>query len=330
MKRVTICIPTFNSEATLRETLESVLAQTHTNLMVKIFDNASVDKTVQIAREFAMKDQRVLVFAYPENVGGEGNFNRCIAAAEGDYTAIYHADDIYERQMVARQVAFLDNFGDCVAVATAASLIDEHGIQSGERFLPPLLRGRTQAEFRFEDLLRLVLKFGNFVTCPSVMARSTIYRDVIGKFRGELFGTSADLDVWLRFAKAGRFGLLPAPLMRYRVSQSSYTVRETKRRFTEHDLLKVLRHYVSDPVDGLKLSARDTRYLQFHELKDAAARRLNILLGFRRDIPMPGFSGSWLNVLGLAPASTYHLKFVIISVAIFFVTSPLKWLRIFR
>lgn len=330
MKRVTICVPTYNSEATLRATLDSVLAQTYSNLVVKIFDNASIDKTVQIAREFAMKDQRVQVFAHPENVGGEGNFNRCIQAAEGEYMAIYHADDLYEKNMVEKQVEFLEAHADSVAVATGASLIDSVGHEHGLRFLPPPLRNRAQVEFRFEDLLRLTLKYGNFITCPSVMARANVYRDQIGRFRGELFGTSSDLDVWLRFAKLGRFGLLTAPLMRYRVSEASFTVRETKRRFTEHDLLKTLRHYVTDKNDGLKLSAQDVRYLKFHELKDAAARRMNIVLSLRTDHPLPNFGGSWLSVLTMAVESRYHLKFALASFVIFALTTPLKWLRIFK
>lgn len=330
MKRVTICIPTYNSESTLRETLRSVIAQSYGNILIKIFDNASVDKTVQIAREFAMKDQRVQVYAYPENVGGEGNFNRCIQAAEGDYTAIFHADDVYETDIVAQQVAFLDSHSDCVAVATGACLIDADGVKSGIRFLPPHLRSRERVEFRFEDLLRTVLMYGNFITCPSVMARSNVYRDQIGRFRGDLFGSSSDLDVWLRFSKVGRFGLLTKPLMRYRVSEASFTVRETKRRFTEHDLLRTLRNYVSDPADGLKLNARDLRFMQFHEAKDAAARRMNIVLSARTDHPLPRFNGSWLSVISLASVSRYHLKFVIASITIFAMTWPLKLLRIFK
>lgn len=330
MKRVTICIPTFNSEKTLADTLNSVLKQSHQNIMVKIFDNASTDLTVQIARDFAMRDNRVQIFAHSENVGGEGNFNRCIAAAEGDFTAIFHADDIYEPLMIESQVAFLEDHAECVAVATGASIINERGEKTGERFLPDFLRGTKKAEFRFDDLLKSVLQFGNFITCPSVMARSNVYRDDIGRFRGELFGTSSDLDVWLRFSKLGRFGILTTPLMRYRVSESSYTVRETKRRFTEHDLLKVLRHYVSDPVDGLRLTGRDTRYLKFHELKDCAARRLNIVLSRRRDLRLPSFGGPWLETSLLAFKSPYHLRLVTISLAIFLLTVPLKLMRIFK
>jgi glycosyltransferase involved in cell wall biosynthesis len=330
MKRVTICIPTYNSEATLAETLNSVLKQSYKDIMVKIFDNASTDLTVQIARDFAMRDQRIQIFAHVENVGREGNFNRCIVAAEGDFTAIFHADGVYEPLMIESQVAFLEDHPECVAVATAASMIDAKGLKTGERFLPDFLLETKKAEFRFEDLLKSVLQFGNFITCPSVMARSNVYRDEIGRFRGEMFGTSSDLDVWLRFSKVGRFGILTSPLMRYRVSESSYTVRETKRRFTEHDLLKVLRHYVSDPTDGLRLTSRDTRYLKFHELKDCAARRLNIVLSMRRDISFPKFNGPWLETSLLAVESPYHLRLITISLAIFLLTFPLKMLRIFK
>lgn len=314
MNHVTICVPTYNAEATLRETLESILAQSHRELKVKIFDNASTDRTVHIAREFALRDKRVQVFAHAENVGGEGNFTRCLQAAEGDYTAIFHADDLYRPTMVAEQVKFLNAFPDASAVAVHAATIDDKSRLTGERFLPPELQGRRQSELTFELLLRMSLKYGNFVTCPSVMARSSIYKDKIRTWNGGDFRSSADLDVWLRLSKEGHLGFLSAPLMRYRVAQSSFTVREVKARTREHDLFLVLRHYAfgkGDQRDALAVTARDLDFLQFQEFKDVALRRWNIVKdsSVTTAMPLPRFHGSWLTLLRVVPASRYHMKF---------------------
>lgn len=101
-----ICVPTYNAAGTIRETLESILSQTYSNLVVHISDNASTDDTLKIIE--SMADHRVAIHRHDVNVGGEGNFNRCIQMAEGKYTAIFHADDIYEPEMVERQVEFLE------------------------------------------------------------------------------------------------------------------------------------------------------------------------------------------------------------------------------
>ncbi|CAN5613071.1 N/A [soil metagenome] len=323
--QVTICVPTYNSESTLRETLESLLNQTYRNLSIKIFDNASTDKTLEIARSYATQDARVQVFTNSTNVGAEGNFNRCLAAAEGDFTAIFHADDVYENSMVEQQVRFLIEHPECSAVATQASIIDGRGHNHGKRFVPSELRAGAEFSLSFDRLLQLTLEYGNFVTCPAVMARSSVYRDQIESWNGSAYGSSADLDVWLRLAQIGDFGFLTTPLMRYRVSEASFTVRETKRRLSEHDLLKVYRAYFHDETNPEKL-----RYLQFHAFKDVAARRLNILRSGRSDLNFPEFFGSGSSLFPLTFKSRYHFKFQVASYAIFFVTDLMKFLRLHR
>lgn len=54
---VCICIPTYNAEATIRETLASILGQTYSNLVIHISDNASTDGTLMVVE--SMRDSRV-------------------------------------------------------------------------------------------------------------------------------------------------------------------------------------------------------------------------------------------------------------------------------
>lgn len=323
MKRVTICIPTYNAEKTLGETLDSVLDQSYSDIQVKIFDNASTDKTVQLALARAKTDPRIQVFENSQNVGAERNFDRCLKAAEGDYTAIYHSDDVYENTIVEKQVAFLDAHAECAAVATQAVYIDGDDNRRGERFLPRELRKKPFASLSFDELFRMVLKYGNFVTCPSVMARSKAYRDEIEVWDGSRFGSSADLDVWFRLARLGNFGFITKPLMRYRVSNASFTVRETKRRVGPHDLLRVLRAYLYDPAHGENDSEKQ-RYFEFHQLKDVALRRMNILTSGRKDLEFPIFEGQAIRLLPLLFESRYHFKFLMASYAILAVTGLMK------
>lgn len=327
--RVTVLVPTFNAEATLERTLNSILGQSFTDFIVKIVDNASRDRTLDIARSFAMKDKRVHVIGGSQNLGGEGNFTRCLQLAAGDYSAIFHADDIYEPTMLEKQVQFLDTHPECVAVATHAATIDDRDRVRGSRFLPPELRGRDRAALDFETLLKLTLRYGNFITCPSVMARSTVYREQICEWNGRDFKTSADLDVWLRLCKLGRLGFLTEPLIRYRISSASLTVREVKGRIKEHDIFLVLRHYTKsgDVKDAIKLSALDLEFMQFQKFKDIALRRWNIV---RRSLPqpLPSLSGdSGFSLLRLMLADWFHLKYGAMASALYAVTGLLDFFR---
>lgn len=95
-----------SSGATLKETLFSIVSQSYSRLEILVVDNASIDNTIEVAS--AVNDPRIRIHKNTENIGAEGNFNRCIEVASGEYTAIYHADDLYSSEMVAKQVEFLE------------------------------------------------------------------------------------------------------------------------------------------------------------------------------------------------------------------------------
>src|ERR1035437_49115 len=78
---VSVCIPTFNGAAWLREAIESALAQDFSDLEVVVCDDASSDDTVALARQF--RDERVRVVAYPDRVGMARNWNRSVLASKG-------------------------------------------------------------------------------------------------------------------------------------------------------------------------------------------------------------------------------------------------------
>lgn len=307
---VTICVPTFRAETTLAESLESILAQSYSNVQVKIFDNASDDRTVEIARRFEARDARVSVLVNASNLGGEGNFTRCLQAAEGEYTGIFHSDDLYSPQMIERQVNVLEEHKELSAVATHAFTIDAEGGELGERFLPFEFRAEALSTVGFDRMVKLTFAYGNFITCPSVMARSQIYRDTIRVWDGARYKTSADLDVWLRLARLGPIGVITEPLMKYRVSQASFSVRETKRRLDPHDLFLVLDALKDDEYARSFLGAREYDGYEFLRFKDLALRSLNTLLARGYPPEYPRWNVSWPAVLRGGLRSPFHMKFL--------------------
>lgn len=247
---VCICVPTYNAEKTLPETLDSILGQTWRDLEVLVVDNASTDRTAEIADGYAARDSRVRVLRNSENVGGEGNFTRCLALASGKYTAVFHSDDIYTPEMIARMAAFLDANPEAGAVFSMAQLIDAAGKPGRIYRMPPELRGKNK--FGFDEIFRAVLKYGNFFFCPGVMARSEVYRDYIRKWDAGGFNTSADLDVWLRILLRHKIGIIDEPLLRYRgAAASSYSYTAARKKTAPHDLFKVLEAYINGPAAGL-------------------------------------------------------------------------------
>ena len=274
---VCICIPTYNAGATIRETLESILAQTYPRLVVHVSDNASADDTLKIVESVA--DERVRIHRQEKNIGAEGNFNRCIQLAEGKYTAIFHADDIYEPDMVAKQVNFLETHPEAGAVFTEASLIDEVGNRIGEIRLPQALVSRNET-YDFATMFKAVLCHANFFICPSFMVRTNIYQQEIKVWRGDMFGSGADLDVWLRILQRHTIGHLPERLIRYRVGTQQFSA-QVRRETGKSLLFKIVDHYLAQEQVSSMLDASDQHNYKWLERRDRVMRALNLFLSDR-------------------------------------------------
>ena len=252
---VCVCIPTYNSAKTIRKTLTSILDQSYPNLVIHVSDNASTDNTLRIINTII--DSRINVHVNIENIGAEENFNRCINLAEGKYTAIYHADDIYEFDMVERQVAYLERSSKTGAVFTAATTIDSKDASTGVIGWSEKPKAEF-SEYDFTMLFKEILRRGNFLVCPSAMVRTHIYRDEIKRWRGDLFRSSADLDVWLRIAKKHSVAFISKPLMRYRIDRNQFS-NSVRLRTEPADLLLVLDYYLST-LDVIQMTnAKDQR-----------------------------------------------------------------------
>lgn len=271
---VCICVPTYNAASTVRETLESILNQTYPNLIVHISDNASADDTLEIIQ--SMADPRVVIHRHAENVGGEGNFNRCIQIAEGKYTAIFHADDIYEPGMVTKQVAFLEANPEAGAVFTEASTIDGMGSKIGELRLPKGIAS-SGGLYNFATMLKAVLRHYNFFICPSVVVRTQVYQQEIKSWRGDIFKSSADLDVWLRILQRHPVGYLPELLMRYRICDNQFSARvrlDTERA----DFFLVTDYYLAQESVLTLLDATDLNNYRWLDRRDRVMRATNLFI----------------------------------------------------
>ncbi len=320
---VCICVPTFNAERTLAETLESILGQTYRELTVLVVDNASTDKTLEIADSYAAADRRVRVHRNSANVGGEGNFTRCLALACGDYTGIFHSDDIYTAEMVARQVALLESRPEAGAVFSMAQLIDERGVPGRIYKLPPELRRDKESVYDFKEIFRALLKYGNFFFCPGVLARTAVYRDYIRKWDGGGFLSSADLDVWLRILLRHKIGIIDEPLLRYRGgAASSFSYTAARKKTAPHDMLPVFDAYIQGAAAGL-MGRRERADYSLLVLKDKTNRAFNYFTvgdgrtgrGLLGGLFSPG---SLLHSL----RSAFHLKVMLYGYAVYF----LSWL----
>jgi glycosyltransferase involved in cell wall biosynthesis len=123
--RVSVLMTVYNAEAFLRESIESVLAQTFQDWELVAVDDGSKDSSPAILSRYT--DPRVRVIALQKNIGRTPALRHAFDNARGEYIAVLDADDVCSKERFERQVEFLDRRSDVALVASWVKYIDERG-----------------------------------------------------------------------------------------------------------------------------------------------------------------------------------------------------------
>lgn len=106
---VSVVTPSFNSENTIKYTIDSVLNQTYKNIELIIVDDLSTDNTVNIVKEYIKKDNRVKLFVLKEKGGASAARNKAIKESHGKYVAFLDADDLWKLDKLEKQIKFMED-----------------------------------------------------------------------------------------------------------------------------------------------------------------------------------------------------------------------------
>lgn len=109
---ISICIPTYNGEKVLSETLRSILRQGNGEVEIVICDDCSTDRTVEIAQAISGNYPQIRVFRNPKNLGMDRNFAQSVRHSTGKYIWFSGQDDIFEAGAVDKIHAVLDAHPD--------------------------------------------------------------------------------------------------------------------------------------------------------------------------------------------------------------------------
>lgn len=95
MEQIDILLATYNGEKYLKEQIDSILNQTYTNFRLLISDDCSKDNTINILKEYEIKDDRIKVFYQQNNLGYVKNFEFLLNQVENKLFALSDQDDIW-------------------------------------------------------------------------------------------------------------------------------------------------------------------------------------------------------------------------------------------
>jgi glycosyltransferase involved in cell wall biosynthesis len=133
---VTVYMPVFNSEKYLADSIESILTQTYSHFEFIMIDDGSTDSSWKIIRSYARKDSRIRAYKNKINLGVSLNSNIAISLARGQYIARIDADDIAFPDRLRKQLSYLKNHPDTVAVGGQCITIDNDNLIIGHKKFP--------------------------------------------------------------------------------------------------------------------------------------------------------------------------------------------------
>ena len=270
---VSVCIPVWNAAAFLRESVESVLAQSLDDFELLLIDDASTDDSVAVARSF--NDPRIDVVRNDARLGLVANWNRCLERATGNYVCIFHQDDVMMPTNLARKVALLEGNPDVGFVHSNVWQIGPSG-ELISRWWYSEPRPEDNGIERGQAVFERLWQGPNTIACPSVVVRRECI-DAVGGFDPSLPFT-ADWEMWMRLALAYDVGYIADALVHYRRHDANETHRFTGVAELEHALLAKRRILANSTCietarPGLRLEAGDVaRHEAVTRARDAAAK----------------------------------------------------------
>ncbi|MBU7582115.1 MAG: CHAT domain-containing protein [Nostoc sp. TH1S01] len=198
---ISIIITVYNRANYLKLAIESVLSQTRQDFELLIWDDASTDNSLSIAREYEQRDRRVRVIASKYNMGVAKALKGAIAQTRGKYIGWLDSDDLLAPTALAETAAVLDAKPNIGWVYTDYLDIDENNtiLSYGYRCLVPYSR---------EELLNRFMTF-HF---------RLIRREVLELAGGidEALPTVEDYDLCLRLSEIAEVEHIYQPLYYYR------------------------------------------------------------------------------------------------------------------
>jgi hypothetical protein len=285
--RISIALCTYNGDRWLPEQLRSLGTQRRQPDELVVFDDCSTDETRRVLADFAASARfPVRVQVNAERVGSSANFERAIAACEGDVIAICDQDDVWHDAKLARIEDALGADPSFGLAFSDATLVDDDLAPLGlttwqvQRFGPDQL-----AAWRQGDAFRLLL-VGRYVTGATVAFRERL-RGAVLPFP-PMVRESRTLwllhDAWISLVAAAvdRVVAIDEELILYRQHPGQQLGLAPQPR-----LRSVLRQKVTgrDPPDTSPPRAHITAEVQI-EVVETVRRRLRDLQG--PSTPMPG------------------------------------------
>lgn len=221
---VTIILPVYNGEKTLRATLNSLISQSFSDYELLIGIDGTIDGSKAIALSF--NDSRIKIIEHPKNLGLANNINALIAASneKSSFIAMAEQDDVYVRERLEWQLGIMEEHPKVGLVSGIAEFKS-----AGESLLFPgilvkggqFMQGVNLFKFLYENQLKVVN------TC--MMFRKRVHEDENLIFRNTYGNFNVDWNYILRFSLVSEVYGIPKKLVSMNRNLTNTSVTQDKK-----------------------------------------------------------------------------------------------------
>lgn len=215
---VSIIMGVHNCSKTLDASILSIIHQSYPDWEFIICDDGSSDDSYEIAKRYALNDNRIKLIKNDINCGLAASLNKCLSLITGKYIARQDGDDISEPERLTRQVQFLDDHSEFAMVGSWMKVFDEVGEWG-------VIKRKERPQKK--DFIHI---------SPFCHATMVIRHDALKKVNAyrvtKYTRRCEDYDLWMRMYAMGYKGYnLAIPLYKVRIDHSAYKRRKFKDRF---------------------------------------------------------------------------------------------------
>lgn len=217
--KVSVILPVYNAQDTIRDAVESILAQSHQDFELLIIDDGSKDSTVDILVSEFSSDKRIKLHSR-ENKGLAYTLNELIDMAECELIFRMDADDFSQEDRLKIQINFMENNPE---VVMCGGQID---FMFADSTYP-----RSPFPTSHSDIVKGLLDYRFLICHPSVVFRKNAALKV-GKYPLNYVGE--DLEFFLKMSLVGKLANVTEKTLAYRIGLKSLSMSHSSNLYKNY------------------------------------------------------------------------------------------------
>ena len=257
---ISVIMPCYNEQDYVAKAIRSILNQTYGNFELIVVDDCSTDNSVEMIKELAKEDSRVIFLKNAKNVGVSKTINYGLSVARGEYIARLDADDTCDSTRFQKQIEYFQSNPNCILCGTYGDVYDGKNTR---------IEGNGMG-----NLKKHLVKNNSFVH-SSVMFRRLINDVAVRYPEVKAF---EDYGLWIELCNKGEFHVIPEILV-HRTDIKNLETKKTWEGFNKLKIYKEIRTYQIKAIKETKFWGYGIMCLCINELKIIFATMSNILKG---------------------------------------------------